>query len=161
MIGAGLERDLFLLIAGDDRDRARAEALRDLQRRGADAAGGAVDEHRLALAQAPAQDEREVGGVVVEDQTRPLREVELRWKREREKRGGDRRLGEAPERTERRHAVTDRDGLIGCPPTHAAHDPSDLAAGHERERRFDLVLAPRLQQLREGHAGAVHVDEHT
>ena len=52
----GVARHLLLLVAGDDRDRARAEALGHLQRRGADAARGAVHEHRLALGQPPAGD---------------------------------------------------------------------------------------------------------
>ena len=55
----------------------RAEALGDLQRRGPDAAGGAVHEHRLALGQPPAELQREVGGVVVEDERRALGEVQL------------------------------------------------------------------------------------
>ena len=49
LVGAGVARDALLLVGGDDRDRPRAEALGDLERGGADAAGGAVHEHRLAL----------------------------------------------------------------------------------------------------------------
>ena len=68
----------LLLVGGDDRDRARAEALGHLQRRRADAARGAVHEHGLARRQPPAVDQREVRRVVVEDQPGALREVELR-----------------------------------------------------------------------------------
>ena len=77
LVGAGLAGDPLLLVARDDRDRPRAEALGDLERGGPDAAGGAVHEHRLALRQAPAQLQREVRRVVVEDERRALREVEL------------------------------------------------------------------------------------
>ena len=45
LVGAGLARHALLLVARDDGDRARADALGDLDRRGADAAGRAVDEH--------------------------------------------------------------------------------------------------------------------
>ena len=78
VVGARVARDLLLLVARDDGDRRRAEALGDLERRGADAARRAVDEHALALGQAPAQLQREVGRVVVDDERRALREVELR-----------------------------------------------------------------------------------
>ena len=65
-------------------------------------------------------------------------------------------LGEAAERAEGGDAVAglDRRAVGG-----AAHDAGDLAAGHERQRRFDLVLPARLQHLREGHAGGVDVDD--
>ena len=43
----------LLLVAGDDGDRPRPQPLGDLQRRRADAAGGAVDEHGLALGSRP------------------------------------------------------------------------------------------------------------
>jgi len=46
------------------------------------------------------------------------------------------------------------------PVRRAAHHAADLAAGHEGQRRLDLVLAARLQQLGEGDAGRVHVDHH-
>ena len=49
-----------------------------------------MHEHGLALGEAPAQDEREVSGVIVEDQPRALREVELRRERIREEAGRDR-----------------------------------------------------------------------
>ena len=50
MIRAGIQGDLPLGLARDDRDRARAQTLGDLQRRGSNAAGGSMDQHRLALA---------------------------------------------------------------------------------------------------------------
>ncbi len=49
LVGARLARDALLLVARDDRDRGGAERLGDLQRRGADAAGGSVHEHALTL----------------------------------------------------------------------------------------------------------------
>ncbi len=116
-----------------------------------------MHEHRLARCQTPAQQQREVRGVVVEDQRRALREVELRREREREELRCDGRLGEAAERAERSHALAglDRRALRG-----AEHHASDLAARNERQRRFHLVLPARLQQLREGHASRVHLDHH-
>ena len=107
-----------------------AEALRDLERGGADAAGGAVDEHALALRQAAAQLQREVGGVVVEDQRRALREVERLGQREGHERGRDGDLGHAAERRERGDAVAGREaGAVGG----GAHGARHLGAGHERQ----------------------------
>src|SRR5271154_398029 len=103
-----------------------------------------MDEDGLALLQTTAQGEREVRRVVVEDQTRAVREVELGGQREREELGRDSRLGESAEPAERGHAVALGDlGARG----RTAYDPGNLAAGHERQRRFDLVLAPRLHYL--------------
>ena len=106
--------------------------------------------------QAPAQQQREVGGVVVEDQRRALGEVELRGERKGQELGCDGRLGEAAERAERRDAVA---GLTAAPAGASRTIARDLAAGHERQRRFELVLAAGLQHLRKGHAGGVHVDD--
>ena len=66
-------------------------------------------------------------------------------------------LGEPAEHAERGHPVARRDRrAVGRGADHAA----DLAAGHERQRRLELVLAARLQHLRERHAGGVDVDHH-
>ena len=155
LVGARLARDLLLLVGRDDRERARPEPLRHLQRRRPDAAGRAVHEHRLALGQAPAQLQREVRRVVVEDQPGALRVVELVRERERELRLRQRDLGEPAEHAERGHAVAlaHRRALRRAP-----HDARDLAARHERQVRLDLVLAARLQHLGERDAGGVDVD---
>ncbi len=93
--------------------------------------------------------------MIVEDQTGALREVELRRQHEREELGRHGRLGEAAERAERRHTVARLDlGTLG----RAAHHSCNLAARHERQRRFELVLAARLQHLGERDPGGVHVD---
>ena len=148
-------RDALLLLRGHDRDRARAEPLRDLQRRRSNAARGAVHEHGLAVLHAPAQLQREVRGVVVEHQPGALRVVE-RAEGEREGLRCDGNLGEAAERAERGDAIPRLDRrAVGS----RAHDPRDLAAGDERQRRFHLVLAARLQELGERHPRRVHVDE--
>jgi hypothetical protein len=109
------------------------------------------------MRQAATQQQREVGGVVVEDQRRSLREVELGREREREVLGRNGGLGEAAERAERSHPVArlDRRALGGT-----EHHAADLAAGYERQRRFHLVLTACLQQLRERHPRGVHLDEH-
>ena len=95
--------------------------------------------------------------MVVEDQPSALGEVEPAGEGEDEELGGHRRLGEAAEYAEGRHPLTHLDLRAG---RSAAHDPRHLAPGHERQRRFQLVLPARLQQLREGHAGGVHLDDH-
>ena len=115
VVGARRARHLLLLVAGDDRDRARAEAGGDLQRRGADPAGGPVHEHGLALPQAPTQGQREVGGVVVEDQRRALREVERVRQREGQEGGRHGDLGEGAEPAERGHAVPGAQGVRSGP----------------------------------------------
>ena len=38
--------------------------------------------------------------------------------------------------------------------------PATSLPGDERQRRFELVLAPGLQQLGKRHAGGVHLDHH-
>ena len=156
LVGAGLARHALLLVAGDDREHAAAEALGDLDRGGPDAAGGAVHEHGLALLEAAAQHEREVGRVVVEDQPGALGEVQRVGQREGQEVGRDGDLGEAAEHAERRHPVA---GLHAGALGRAAHDAGDLAARDERQRRLDLVLAARLQDLGERHAGRADVDD--
>ena len=95
--------------------------------------------------------------MVVEDQPRALGEVELVGQREGEELGRDGDLGEAAEHAARGDAVAGRDRrAVG----RAAHDAADLAAGHERQRRLELVLAARLQHLGERHARGVDVDDH-
>ncbi len=64
-----------------------------------------------------------MGGVVVEDQTGALREIELIGQREREERRGNRGLREPAERTERRHPVA---GLDRRARRRAAHDAGNL-----------------------------------
>ena len=157
MVGAGLTRDALLLVARHDRDRMRAKALGDLESRGADAAGGAVDEHGLALLEATAGLQREVGGVVVEDERRALREVELVGQLEAEECRRHRDLRPAAEHAERGDAVA---GLDLCALRRLADHPADLAARRERKLGLDLVLAAGLEQLGERHAGGVDVDDH-
>ena len=74
---------LGLLLGADHGDRAGAVPLRDLDGRGADAAGGAVHQHRLALAQLAALGQRELRGQVVHRQRRALVEGQLVGQRER------------------------------------------------------------------------------
>ncbi len=95
--------------------------------------------------------------MVVQDEPGALRVVERVVEREGEvaRCGGD--LREAAERTERRDAVALGERRAGGSRDNAARD---LAAGHERQLRFQLVFAAGLQQLGEGDAGAVHLDEH-
>jgi hypothetical protein len=97
LVGARLARHALLVVGRHDRDRACAEALGDLEGRRPDPAGGAVHEHGLALAQAAAVLQREICGVVVEDQAGALREVELVRQLEGEEVGGDGDLRERPE----------------------------------------------------------------
>ena len=115
-----------------------------------------MHEDGLARLQAPAQRQREVGGVVVEDQPGTLGEVELARQREGEELGRNGRLGEAADGAEGRHTLAGLD-LRAC--GSAAHDPGHLAAGDEGQGRFHLILAARLQELGEGDAGALDVDD--
>ena len=156
VVGSGVARDLLLLIAGDNGDRRRAERLGDLQRCGADAAGRAVHEDGLTLRQPAPGLQREVGRVVVQDQARALGEVELVGQREGEVRRRHGLLREGAEHAKSRDAVALGDsGALG----RAQDDAADLAAGHERKRRLDLVLAAGLQDLGEGDSGDADVDD--
>ena len=156
VVGAGLVRDARLRLGRDDGDRPRAEPARDLQRGGADAAGGAVHEHPLALGDPPARLQREVRGVVVEDEAGALGEVERVRQLEGEEGRRDGHLRERAERGEGGDAVARPQAAVG---RRAAHDAAGLAAGHERQRRSELVLAARLQHLGERHPCGAHVDD--
>ena len=156
LVGAGPARDRLLLVAGDDGERPRAQTLGDLQRRGADAARRTVDEHGLRRLELPAHDQREVGGVVVEDQPRPLRDVERVMQAEGEEGGRGDGLGEPAEQAHRGHPVT---GPMGAAGRRAAHDARDLRARDERQLGLELVLATGLEQLRERDPGGLHVDD--
>ena len=69
------------------------------------------------------------------------------------RRHGD--LSEGAEHAEGSHAIARlHRGARGC----AAHDPRHLAARDERQRRLELILAPRLQQLGERDPGGAHVN---
>src|SRR5439155_10475515 len=81
----------------------------DLQRRRADAARRAVHEHRLTGLQAPARHEREVRGVVVDDQSCALDEVQRLGQLEREELARHRHLGEPAEQAARSDAVAGPD----------------------------------------------------
>ena len=70
--------------------------------------------------------------------------------------GRDGDLGEAAEHAERGDPVARLDGGAL---RRAADDAADLAAGDERQRRLDLVLAAGLQHLGERDAGGVDVDD--
>ena len=157
LVGAGVARHLLLRVARHDGDRLRPQPLGDLQRRRADPAGGPMDEDGLALGEPPAELQREVGGVVVEDQPGALREVQLVREREGQPRRRDGHLGEAAEHAERGDAVARREPRAV---RRTAHDAGHLAARHERQRRLELVLPARLQHLGEGDARGAHVDEH-
>ena len=86
-------RDRRLLLGADDGDGAGAVPLGDLDRRGADAAGGAVDEHGLALAQVAALGQGEVRGQVVHRQRGALVEGQPVGQRERRVGGAGDQVG--------------------------------------------------------------------
>jgi hypothetical protein len=155
LIGAGGASHGLLLVAGDDRECPRAEPFGDLECRGPDATGRAVDEHALALGETPAQLQREVRGVVVEHERGALLEVELIGQLEAHELGRHRDLGKAADHAERGDAVAGREGgRVG----RRADDPADLAAGDERQRWLDLILAARLEHLGERDSSGLYVD---
>ena len=157
LVGAGIARDPLLVIARHHGDRACAQPLGDLQRRRADSARRALHEHRLPFRQPAARAQREVGGVVVQHEAGALGEVELVGEREAEVLGRGDHLGKPAQPAERGHPVAGRDrGAVG----RRADDAADLAAGDERQRRLELILAAGLQHLGERHAGGVDVDQH-
>ena len=92
VVGAGRARDLALLVGADHGDGAGAEAAGDLDRRGADTAGRAVHQHRLARPQPAALGEREVGGQVVHRDRRARVERHGVGQPEREHRGDGHQL---------------------------------------------------------------------
>ena len=57
------------------------------------------------------------------------------------------------------NAATRSPGWTRAPAGALRTIPANLAAGHERQRRFELILTASLQQLREGHPRGVHLDD--
>ena len=111
----------------------------------------------LALAQAGALVQGELGGEVVHRQRGTL--VEGERVREPEHRVGaeHRELRRPAVRRDRRDPVAGRQpGALGCGDDHAG----DVDPEGERRLRLELVLAPAQQQVGERHPDAVHLDQH-
>ena len=117
-----------------------------------------MDEHRLARLKLPAHDEREVDGVVVEDQRRALCEIQLAGELEREELRRHDRLGEAAERAEGGDTIA---GLDLRARRRAFTMPPTSLPGTKGSGGLDLVLAAGLEHLRKGDARRVHLHEHT
>ena len=95
--------------------------------------------------------------MIVQHEAGALGEVKLVGEREAEVFGRGDHFGKPAQPAERGHAVAGRDrGAVG----RRADDAADLAAGDERQRRLELILAAGLQHLGERHAGGVDVDQH-
>ena len=93
LVGARGARDRRLLLGAHDGDGARAVPLRDLDGRRTDAAGGAVHQDGLALAEVAALGQREVRGQVVHRQRGALVEGEAVGQRERRVGGAGDQVG--------------------------------------------------------------------
>jgi hypothetical protein len=153
LVGPGAARDLLLRVGRDDGDGASAPAVGDLHGCAPHAAAGAVDDHRVALAHAPATMKGEVGRVVVHDERRALleRPALRQSKGHRRRRGGP--LSEAAER-ERHHALAGRERVAAL-----GHLARHLGAERERRVGLELVAPAREQNVGKGHARGVDVDQ--
>ena len=132
--------------------------LRHLDRRGADPAGGAVDQHRLAGPQPAALDQRELGGQVVHRQRRALVVRQGVGQRERERSAGTATRSAAPP-CGSTPATRSPGGEAGASES-TRRRPGEVDAEGERRLRLELVLALAEQQVREGDADPVHLDQH-
>jgi hypothetical protein len=94
---------------------------------------------------------------VVQRQRRAHLEGHVAGQREDHVGIGGHHLGEATQPGQRGHPVARRQPRpLGCRADHAG----DLAAGDERGRRLDLVLAAAEQRVGEGDARRDHVHDH-
>ena len=98
-------------------------------------------------AQPPAQLQREVGRVVVEDQRR--RPARSRARRAAGRSGTSGATATSAKPPSMQNAATRSPGANAAPSGALRTTPADLAARHERQRRLELVLAARLQHLGE------------
>jgi len=156
---SGGPRERRLLLGADHGDRARPEALGDLDGRGADTTGGAVDQDRLTLPDAPALGEGEVGGEVVHRQCRAL--VVRQGVGQCE--GEDRRIGDllggAAVQVDARDPLADLEGAR-LRRARVEDDAGEVDAEGEGRLGLELVFPTTQQQVGEGDAGAVHLDQH-
>ena len=129
---------------------------RDLDGRASHATRGTVHQYRFTGLQAAATDQPEMHGEVIHRQRsrRSVRQPVGDRKDPRLLANGD--LGKGAAARKRGDPVTGPDRRAVRSGT---NDTCQLGAGCEWQRRFHLVLAARHQQIREGHAGGVYVDE--
>ena len=157
LVGAGRPGHLRLVVRRDHRDDPGAPGGGQLHRGGADAAGRAVHEHGLAVAQPAALAQGEVAGEVVHRQRRAL--LEGRGVGQREDHRGVHLddLGEPAEEGERRHPVALGEAAPGrC----RAHQAGHLGPRHEGQVGRDLVLPAGQQDVGEADARRRDLDDH-
>ena len=148
LLGAELAAEIELLRRADRGDDARAERARDLDRRGADAAGRRVHEHRRAVLAAHLPRQRDVRGEEREEERRALGERRARRAAARARaRSTAASSAYAPPRDERHHAR---------PVLELARE---LDAEHRRELRHLRVAAAPDQDVEEVDPGRAHAHE--
>ena len=140
--------------AGDD---FRAEVVRDLDRRHADAARARVDEDALALAQPRHVFQRVPRSHEDHRQRRRFLEREFARNAAHIAAARERLRGEAEDR-EAKHAVARRD--VRHARADRLHDAADFVAEDARVGRFAGIKRERLEHVAEIHARGFHVDQH-
>ena len=149
-VGAELQRERALLLAGGGRDHAaRAERVAELDRERADAAGGAVHDDALALGHAPGGAVEVPGGRPLDDHRERRAVVEAVRDREDVLPRRGRVLGVAAGPDERDDALA---GVLA----HAGH----LAARDERQRGLLHVGVRARVGVGEVEPGAGDPDQH-
>src|SRR6185312_8826261 len=147
VIGAAALGDEQLLRRRGGGDDLRPLELADLDRGEADAAGGAVDEQRLAALKLSALNEGVIGGQRRDGEARALGEAEAARQRQQPRRRQDDLLGIAAGALTRDHGIADADA--GDARRDRGDDASAFDAGNERQRRLELVFAEDRQRVRE------------
>ena len=157
MIGAPRLRDRELLVARGGRDHGGAQHLADLDRGKPDAAAGAVHQQHFARLQPAAIDQRVIRGAVAGEKRRAFGIVEGRRQRHelRRRRHGLIAIGAVPHLDD--DPVADRDALGAVDLDHIA---GRFHARRERQRRLELILARRHQDVRKIDPGGMDGDAH-
>ncbi len=158
VVGAEIPAEGRLIVAADRGDHLRAERLRVLDRRVADAAGAAVDQDRLARGEPPALEHVVPDRERVLGQARGLEERQPSRRRQAVPGRRDAELGVAAAGRQRAHLVTDAPSGHGR--TDRRDGAGDLEPDDRRRSRRRRIVARSLDAVGPVDACVADADQH-